>query len=503
MTPLVNHILCSIHIPFPNEISASYHIRTIPAGSTQCSDSHYLMQTYTVVILLCVLSVSLYVSGFLGSLETKVTLQIPSYLSMVRERSICSTTALLDAVTGSLFTMDKKRSYTTKLSVSPDEAHPQKKAVTGLKCDKWAVITSVNAPTVVVKQLAESKEDLCLVVVADKKSPVEYEVDRSHLVYLTVEEQEKLTYRIMKLVPWNHFARKNIGFLYAIEHGAKQIFDLDDDNELISVKDILGQVFDTKKKAYDVVKTQQYVTNPYMIYLNRPGEYIWPRGYPLEAIKTPHDYKFVAANSTSTIESIGVIQYLQDINPDLDAIYRITNTIPTTFDKNMKKCLILSKKSFSPWNAQSTLFNSDTFWGMLLPMTVHGRVSDIWRSYFTQKVMWEQGKVISFCPSIVNHIRNQHRLIKDFDAEMPLYTQTEALLHFLNEWTPTRRDTAGMLEELYVEMYERGIVEKKDVEFVHAWLQDLVSVGYRFKWPVWNKHTTWDRLADCSPASTR
>jgi len=317
---------------------------------------------------------------------------------------------------------------------------------------------------------------------------------------LTVEEQEKLTYNIMKLVPWNHFARKNIGFLYAIEHGAKQIFDLDDDNELISVQNILGQVFDTHAKTYDKVKTKQYVTNPYMIYLNQPGEYIWPRGYPLEAIKMPHDYKYEEADS-STIDTIGVVQYLQDINPDLDAIYRITNTIPTKFDKNMKKCLVLSRNSFSPWNAQSTLFNSNTFWGMLLPMTVHGRVSDIWRSYFTQKIMWEQGKVMSFCPSIVNHIRNQHRLIKDFDAEMPLYTQTEALLHFLNEWKPTRKDIAGMLEELYVQMYERGILEKKDVEFVHAWLQDLVAVGYRFNSILCNKHSN-EVSFRCSYSST-
>ena len=38
-----------------------------------------------------------------------------------------------------------------------------------------------------------------------------------------------------------------------------------------------------------------------------------------------------------------------------------------------------------------------------------------------------------------------------------------------------------MMEEMYIEMYERGILEKKDVEFVQAWLQDLVSIGYRFK----------------------
>ena len=35
-------------------------------------------------------------------------------------------------------------------------------------------------------------------------------------------------------LPWNHFGRKNLGYLYAIQHGADVIFDFDDDNELIS-----------------------------------------------------------------------------------------------------------------------------------------------------------------------------------------------------------------------------------------------------------------------------
>ena len=94
--------------------------------------------------------------------------------------------------------------------------------------------------------------------------------------------------------------------------------------------------------------------------------------------------------------------------------------------------------------------------------------------------MWERDKYMAFCPSIVNHIRNQHRLIKDFDAEMPLYTQTEAMLKFLNEWTPSAQEVPEILEELYVEMYERGIVELRDVEFIQAWIRDLVQIGYRF-----------------------
>ena len=113
-------------------------------------------------------------------------------------------------------------------------------------------------------------------------------------------------------------------------------------------------------------------------------------------------------------------------------------------------------------------------------MTVHGRVSDIWRSYFTQRILWEKSSNIAFCPSLVNHIRNQHRLIKDFDAELPLYTQAESLVKYLRDWKPTEKDIPSILEELYIDMYEKGIVELLDVQFIQYWIQDLMSIDYHF-----------------------
>ena len=41
----------------------------------------------------------------------------------------------------------------------------------------------------------------------------------SHAVYLGPDEQEKLSLRIVPLLKWNHFGRKNVGFLYAVRHG--------------------------------------------------------------------------------------------------------------------------------------------------------------------------------------------------------------------------------------------------------------------------------------------
>lgn len=385
---------------------------------------------------------------------------------------------VIDAVSGNLFEMKERRKYRGERLANMESASVNKIKADDLVCKYWAVITSINPPTTIVKQLATVKQDLCVVVVADKKSPSIYEVDGNNVVYLTVEKQEKLKYSIMKIVPWNHFARKNIGFIYAIHHGAQRIFDVDDDNELISAENIIHQVFDYESRDFHFVQTNQYVTNPYSIYLNKTNEFIWPRGYPLEAIKRTPDYRFIPENTL--IEKTAVIQFIQNVNPDLDAIYRITHAIPKTFDESVNKCLIMSKNSFAPFNAQSTVFNYNAFWGMLLPMTVHGRVSDIWRSFFTQKLLWENSLQIAFCPALVNHIRNQHRLIKDFDAELPLYTQTESLLKYLEKWNMTSDGLPNRLEELYIDMYEKGIVEMQDVQLAQMWIQDLQSVGYSF-----------------------
>ena len=92
-------------------------------------------------------------------------------------------------------------------------------------CTKWAVFTTIFAPSVATRQMA-SLADWCTVIVADKKSPPTYDIHagdagsseaaahaekEGRLVYLTPAKQEALPYAIIPLLKWNHFGRKNIG----------------------------------------------------------------------------------------------------------------------------------------------------------------------------------------------------------------------------------------------------------------------------------------------------
>ena len=96
-------------------------------------------------------------------------------------------------------------------------------------------MTTIFEPSEAVRRQAALK-DWCLVVVGDKKGPTVYDIEnKSTIVFLTPADQVELGKRfsMVNYIPWNHFGRKNVGYLYAILHGARMIWDFDDDNGLI------------------------------------------------------------------------------------------------------------------------------------------------------------------------------------------------------------------------------------------------------------------------------
>lgn len=102
-------------------------------------------------------------------------------------------------------------------------------------CSKWSVVTTIFEPSKPVRRQAELS-DWCLVVVGDKKGPMSYDIaNKSTLIFLAASEQMELSKRFSMIsnIPWNYFGRKNVGYLYAILHGARMVWDFDDDNGLI------------------------------------------------------------------------------------------------------------------------------------------------------------------------------------------------------------------------------------------------------------------------------
>jgi hypothetical protein len=76
----------------------------------------------------------------------------------------------------------------------------------------------------------------------------------------------------------------------------------------------------------------------------------WPRGYPWNYIRSkPHPYNYQAGQRTCQPV---IQQYLANLDPDVDAIYRLTKKLPVDFMSQELTAVALPRNVFSPYNAQ-------------------------------------------------------------------------------------------------------------------------------------------------------
>jgi len=364
-----------------------------------------------------------------------------------------------------------------------------------LNCENWGVVTTIFEPSDAVKKQVLIP-DWCLVVVGDRKGPLSYSITAplNNFIFLTAAQQDEMakTFPVVKALPWNHFGRKNVGFLYAILHGAKTIWDFDDDNILIDktfqfALSNSNNSDSTTPSYYTALEPEHYdslVLNPYPI-MGANVFPVWPRGFPLERIisnSSSSSNRIPVATVKVESSSVGILQSLANHDPDVDAIYRLTQPLPFDFPRRANsQALLVPIGCYSPYNAQATLHMYSSLWSLLLPVTVHGRVSDIWRGYFAQRLGEDIGMRLAFTPPMVAQFRNSHNYLADFDSEEPLYKRSMKIVEQLSVWKGDHIETfPGRIEDLWIEMYEHGYIGLKDVELLQAWLQSLFAAGYKF-----------------------
>ena len=95
---------------------------------------------------------------------------------------------------------------------------------------KYAVVvTTIQSPTKAVTDVAKKLgKTFDFVIIGDRKSPPDFYVE--HADYYGMEEQKRMAHALGKVLPENHYARKNIGYLVAAQRGAELILETDDDN---------------------------------------------------------------------------------------------------------------------------------------------------------------------------------------------------------------------------------------------------------------------------------
>eukprot|EP01103_Thecamoeba_quadrilineata_P003107 TRINITY_DN12928_c0_g1_i1.p1 TRINITY_DN12928_c0_g1~~TRINITY_DN12928_c0_g1_i1.p1 ORF type:complete len:730 (-),score=76.68 TRINITY_DN12928_c0_g1_i1:68-2257(-) len=395
-----------------------------------------------------------------------------------------------NAVTGKLFQSNiKRKSRLEDVSIRDLLQKLKEKKVEKDRPDLCnipiiGVVTTLKNGNLCLQQVAKI---MFLVVVGDVGSPEDFkidEVDSHRYIFLSIQEQNLLYPNISTLLPTNHFARKNIGYLHALNLGACHIYDFDDDNYLTSgtqelLKDISLKHRVPPSNLY--LTSKENVVNPYLIY--GPPNFIWPRGYPLELLRN-HDFPILKKSEQGKID---VVQVMQTIDPDVDANWRLENSnyLPMEWSQlsSIETAILkIDPRKWTPFNAQATILTRRIAKFAMLPHTVHGRVSDIWRSFIMQYMMklFPDTGISSFSGRMVEHKRNSHSYMADRQAELQLVEQSFSFIEYLDLKISTNSFDVPHkvnLEEEFVyfldDLYTRGFVEKEDVELAILWNQAI------------------------------
>lgn len=307
-----------------------------------------------------------------------------------------------------------------------------------------------------------------VIVVGDKKTPHSTYENNDDIFYISNDIQSEFK-RLDKLLPFNHYCRKNLGYIKAIQMGCNAIFDTDDDNyplvESFSLSETVNNIRNTSQNLF---VTSPKFPNIMNIFSDR---FIWSRGYPLEYVSNRKKIELVKKEINPG--NIGIIQYLVNGEPDVDAIFRLTSMEyiqESTFQFKRNTSVVLDKGVYTQGNTQSTLWlHPELFFLLYIPSTVSFRFCDILKMYIAQRVMWEYDKLFCVSSPILFQARNDHDFFKDFLSEIPMYT---SLVHIVIDVLDKVKLNGNKydLKLIYNLLYKEGIVQRSEITIIDKWL---------------------------------
>lgn len=324
------------------------------------------------------------------------------------------------------------------------------------------VITTINRPTEGIKKLVGRFPADSLFIVGDQKTLKNWKLRGTH--FLSLQAQADLKFESFRTTPLNHYARKNLGYLTAMQESPCVIYDTDDDN-IPNENWVLREMHCFAERI-----RQKGWCNVYKYF---HSAYVWPRGFPLEHISgnTYRTRKGYNPFTTSPIQ-----QGLADGNPDVDAIWRLILPSPVHFRK--KRSVALAAGVWCPFNSQSSWWWPDAYPLMYLPIHATFRMTDIWRSLVAQRCLWAMGSgVIFHSPAEVEQRRNPHSLLRDFKDEVPGYLHNGRIATILERLRlRTGRKQANVRQNLltcYAALVKKNILPSDELLSLNNWLADL------------------------------
>jgi len=332
-----------------------------------------------------------------------------------------------------------------------------------------AVVTTISNPT---KQLIALRDKVeaangSLFIIGDKKSPADFHLRGSS--YFSLDDQLELGFSISELLPENHYARKNIGYLAAMKSGCKVIYETDDDNQ--PMENWAYREVEQIQNFHIKPKNKSTWVNVYKFYSD---ENIWPRGMPLSEIHAEPGWVKLNIEKMSKFT---IQQGLADGSPDVDAVWRLVfDKSNIEFKENQN--ISLGEGCFCPFNSQNTWWYEGAFVLMYLPSYCSFRMTDIWRSFIAQRCLWSVNQNVLFRGSDVYQDRNLHNLDRDFKDEIPGYIQNNEIVNILSncKLSAKQEDMSENLLLCYEALIKNGILGKEEWKLLKYWVNDYQNI---------------------------
>ena len=348
--------------------------------------------------------------------------------------------------------------------------------------EKWIVLYTNSPPKSSIFSLNEL-EDWRIVAIGSNEI-----IDRKwipfknigKLVYLTLKDQLNLGYEILKYLPPYTYQRKNIGYLYAIEHGAKEIYDIDDD-VIINLEEI-NWAFNKNVRQRITVCSNNSTTmiNPYSYFgIND----IWPRGFILRDLfkKNNGNIFFNLASNQINLKPL-IYQNLINGLPDIDYIFYLTRIknrkqVNITFSEDFP--LLYLPGNYIPINSKNTKYLYDIFPSLVLPNTINQEICDIFRGFIIQKFSWKKNGNVLFLSS-GDFRRNIFNNKKKLKKEKDLYFKINKFLGILKNVENSNFKDTVFIVNIIRKLVTNKLLGKKDLYLYKAFINDLIRIGYNF-----------------------
>ncbi|XVF75785.1 hypothetical protein PTKIN_Ptkin13bG0214800 [Pterospermum kingtungense] len=348
------------------------------------------------------------------------------------------------------------------------------------RTEQWIVVSVSSYPSDALKQMVKLKGWQVLAI-GNSRTPSDWSLKGA--IFLSLDMQANLGFRVVDHLPYDSYVRKSVGYLFAIQHGAKKIFDADDRGEVID--NDLGKHFDVelvgegaRQEAilqYSHDNPNRTIVNPYIHFGQRS---VWPRGLPLENVgEIGHEEFYTEVFGGKQFIQQGISNGL----PDVDSVFYFTRksgleAFDIRLDEHAPK-VALPQGIMVPLNSFNTIYHSSAFWALMLPVSVSTMASDVLRGYWGQRLLWEiGGYVVVYPPTVHRYDRIE---AYPFSEEKDLHVNVGRLIKFLVSWRSNKHRLFEKILELSYAMAEEGFWTEQDLKFTASWLQDLLAVGYQ------------------------